>query len=267
MSSSEGRALAQLLAGLAGTRPIDARRIAIVVAHPDDETIGVGGQLPRLEGITIVHVTDGAPRDLGDARAQGFDTAEAYAAARRRELEAAMALAGVPATALLTLDIPDQGAAHVMPEIAARLAALFAERDIELVLTHAYEGGHPDHDAIAFAVHRAVGRSAVVEMALYHAGPEALIVQTFPMPATGDAPTTLVRPLAPAELARKRAMLAQFATQRRVLEAFTDPVERFRPAPAYDFGVLPNGGRLHYERLDWGFTGEDWRALVAAASA
>lgn len=148
MPSSEGRALARLLAGLAGTDRIDASRVAIVVAHPDDETIGVGGQLARLDGITIVHVTDGAPRDLGDARARGFASAEAYAAARRRELEAAMALAGVPATALLTLDVPDQGAAFVMPGIAARLATLFAEREIELVLTHAYEGGHPDHDAI-----------------------------------------------------------------------------------------------------------------------
>jgi hypothetical protein len=47
---------------------IDARQIAARAAHPDDETIGCGAQLPRLSGITIVTVTDGAARDLVDRR-------------------------------------------------------------------------------------------------------------------------------------------------------------------------------------------------------
>ncbi len=37
--------------------------IAIVAAHQDDETIGAGGCLPRFGEVTLVHVTDGAPRD------------------------------------------------------------------------------------------------------------------------------------------------------------------------------------------------------------
>src|SRR4029077_3455583 len=49
----------------------------------------------------------------------------------------------------------DQQAAFRLAELARRLAALFAERGIAVVLTHACEGGHPDHDAVAFAVHGA----------------------------------------------------------------------------------------------------------------
>jgi N-acetylglucosamine malate deacetylase 2 len=41
--------------------------VAVVVAHPDDETIGCGAILRRLPLVRLVHVTDGAPRDMIDA--------------------------------------------------------------------------------------------------------------------------------------------------------------------------------------------------------
>lgn len=41
-------------------------------AHPDDETVGMGATLYRLREAAIIHVTDGAPRDMRDARAQGL---------------------------------------------------------------------------------------------------------------------------------------------------------------------------------------------------
>ncbi|RAI45095.1 hypothetical protein CH341_05945, partial [Rhodoplanes roseus] len=40
---------------------IDAGRVGVIVAHPDDETLGCGGQLARLYGVQVAIVTDGAP--------------------------------------------------------------------------------------------------------------------------------------------------------------------------------------------------------------
>jgi LmbE family N-acetylglucosaminyl deacetylase len=269
-ASADGRAQAFLdLLAAPAADPIPADHMAIVVAHPDDETIGIGGQLSRLRGVTIVHATDGAPRNAAAAEAHGFGTPAAYAAARQEELRAALALAGLSRDALVNLGVADQEASLHLPDLARRLATFFAERRIDLVVTHAFEGGHPDHDAAAFAVHAAAGllakdgpAPAIVEMPLYHLSLTGWTVQRF-VAAVG--PPELEIRLDDEQRRRKQAMLDAHATQRQVLSMVAADVERFRPAPAYDFTVLPNEGRLLYDLHGWGMTGTRWQALAAAA--
>jgi LmbE family N-acetylglucosaminyl deacetylase len=248
---------------------IAARDTAVVIAHPDDETIGCGALLGRLGGVTVVLVTDGAPRNLADARAHGFAAAEDYAAARACELAAALDIAGVSSEQVVKLGVPDQEAAFRLAELARRLAAVFAESRTALVLTHAYEGGHPDHDATAFAVNAAAqilarnGQTiAVIEMPFYRLGPHGMLTQSF---AGEPSRLQVTVPLSATERSLKRRMIAAHETQRQTLAPFTVDVERFRPAPAYDFSALPNGGRLLYETHDWGMTGERWLKLAGAA--
>src|SRR5436309_800068 len=128
------------------------RRVLIVAAHPDDETIGAGGILPRLELAGIVHITNGSPRSLADARAAGYITGDDYAHARRGEMQRALALAKVSPDLARCLKVIDQEASLDMAYVSLRLADLLKELHPTAVLTHAYEGGHPDHDAAAFAV-------------------------------------------------------------------------------------------------------------------
>ena len=68
---------------------LDARAV-VVVAHPDDETVSLGGLLNRMTDLTLVHVTDGAPEDMSDARRLGFQDRVGYRQARASELTEAL---------------------------------------------------------------------------------------------------------------------------------------------------------------------------------
>ncbi len=227
----------------------------IVAAHPDDEIIGAGIWMARHEDhdlISIAHVTDGSPRNHPDR--------EQYAKIRRRELFAAVGLAGIRPDHCHELGFVDQEAYLHLPELVDRIKALVDELRPRLILTHPYEGGHPDHDAAAFAVAEVTG-GRHYEFTSYHCAESAFVTGEF-LPAIGSKQETIE--LEPAERELKRAMLDVFATQQDILKLFSTERERFRPARAYDFTKPPHPGELQYER--WGFaSGAEWRKRAAEA--
>ena len=247
---------------LASGEPIDPR-LALVVAHPDDETLWAGAALRRLRSLTLVLVTDGAPEDMGDAHRLGFATRSEYAAARATELENAVAALDARPR-LIRYDIADQGIAEHVAVVADRLARDCA--GAAAILTHPYEGGHPAHDSTALAVGIAARRIGVpvVEFACYARFGGTRVFARF----VADAARPVhVRALDAADRARIERALSAHVSQASVFGDWRPEIEQWRSAPAYDFSRPPPGEAVLYDEFGWTITGERWRAMVAPAVA
>ena len=131
-------------------------RLMAVLAHPDDESLGVGGTLAKYatEGVEVFLLT--ATRgDGGRYRGHRVDDArhpgpEALAAIRERELRAAAAVLGIHDVVLL--DYHDQQLDRADPRrVIADIAAHLRRVRPDVVVTFAPDGayGHPDHIAIS----------------------------------------------------------------------------------------------------------------------
>ena len=235
----------------------------IVAAHPDDETIGASTVLPRA--VSLVHVTDGAPRNMRDAHRYGFHAREEYADVRRQELREALEICGTWAS-VSCLGVVDQEATFNIEYVAGELAREIARVRPHAILTHPYEGGHPDHDAVAVAVQIASQDSEVPvwEFAAYHNRDGSICTNEFLPDVHGPVHTVELRGL---HKLQKRQMLECFRTQQETLQCFGLAHEKFRPAPQYDFTKPPHAGRLFYEMFDWGMTGDRFRQIASEALA
>jgi len=238
----------------------DFVRALLVAPHPDDEVLGAGIWLRRHRNreLHVVHLTDGSPLDMQDARAHNMASREEYAEVRRKEVHAALALIPIPARNCVQLPFVDKETYKSLVDVVEAVDEVICRVRPDLVLAPAYEGGHPDHDAAAFAVWMVSRRRsfASLEFPLYHAGQDGeMVVSKF----AGGGEAEQVLELSPEECQAKRAMLECFPSQAEFLSRFPIGSERFRPVPARDFTKPPHPAPLLYERWGWGISGEEWR--------
>lgn len=249
---------------------LPSQSVLIVVAHPDDEVIAAGALLARVPRVGVICVTDGAPRRGEYAREAGFSNWLDYANVRRREAETALALHGREIAPMLNLGIADQEAVFELVDTARYLVNQFRS-GFSHVITHAYEGGHPDHDATAFCVHAAcllIAKNgatppAIIEAPLYSAPDGTLVFSKFVPNADAGPPISLR--LSPAEKDIKRRMFDCHVTQKKVFAGFGLDEETFRLAPRYHFSVSPHSGDVGYNQFKWPVTGRIWRAHAMRA--
>jgi LmbE family N-acetylglucosaminyl deacetylase len=222
-----------------------------------------------MKHLTILQLTDGAPRDCDDGKRAGFSDRAAYARERERETRRAIAVLGIKRH-LLRYNVPDQESIFKVSDLIRRVED--ALRKARLVFTHPYEGGHPDHDTAALVVQLAstrLSQSADVppmrlEFGSYHHRDGQMVVGAFwPDPGSPEIKVTL-----DGETRRlKCRALAEYRTQSRVIDWFASDAERYRLAPLYEFSQPPPPGVAHYDLFGWPITAAHWRAHAALALA
>lgn len=244
------------------------KAVLLVCAHPDDETVGAGARLGWLDVLHLAYTTDGA---LAARRRDGFRKRAQVelAALRRKEMDAALSCGGAVVSTCTWIGFGDQETSHHLTLLTRRIHALITTVRPDIIVTHAYEGGHPDHDATAFAVayarkvmqHAGQTTPLHLEFTSYHAHKGEIRTGRF-LEESGDE---RVLALGAPERDRKTRMLECYTSQREMLRWFSVERECFRPAPDYNFTVPPHPGRLFYENFNWGVTGAHWRELAAEA--
>lgn len=243
--------------------------ILLLAAHPDDETIGASALLGRLKTVLPVFLTDGAPRDPAFRSSLVSGTRESYALIRAQEAARAMELVGITSGQIRFLGGVDQESIFEVPRLLESLFDLLQDVRPEFLVTHPYEGGHPDHDTAALLAHlsnflaeqRGLQSPELLEMTSYHAREGRRVGGDF---LPGGGPSTAIT-LTSLELATKAHMLNCYASQREVLSGLPLEPERLRVAPRYDFAQPPHNGNLWYECLKWPITGARWREAAAQA--
>jgi LmbE family N-acetylglucosaminyl deacetylase len=131
---------------------MDERRLLAIMAHPDDESMGVGGALARYAaegaGVYLITATRGQLGWFGDEAS--YPGPQILGAIREQELYAAARILGLREVHLL--DYMDGALDQAQPNrIIAQLVSHIRRIRPQVVLTFDPNGyyGHPDHIAIS----------------------------------------------------------------------------------------------------------------------
>ena len=224
-------------------------RVLLFAAHPDDETIACAGLLQRASACLVVFAVDGAPPHYGFEKS--FGSLAGYSDARFRE--ASRALSHIPRCSYRRLTrqngdfFIDQHLFLSLPEAFTSLLRIAREFQPDLIVSHALEGGHLDHDA-CHVLARGLARSChlpLLEFPLYwRSGEGRDVFQQFRKAHRDD----FALQLSAHELLLKRRMLAEYQTQKGLTSVFNAETERFRPVAGTDV-AKPSWSTYPFENL------------------
>lgn len=219
-------------------------RVLFVVASPGDEVAGAGVWISRRSrpgDVFILHITTGCTAPLRSEQAT----------VRRSEVHQALAMIRIPSRNCSYIPIESESAHHHFAEVVEAIEQSIADCCPSLLITHAYEGGHPDCDAASLATAAAIHQRfasmpKVLEFPLCHADCDGTMVGgEFLNDATWPA-SEIVLP-SPCELAMKKRVLGAYRFQREKWNALPEGPEVFRPLPPYDYTRSPHCWPVWYE--------------------
>ncbi len=225
-----------------------ARQILLLAPHPDDEIVGAGAAIGRARAaghrVFVAFLTTGVPDPslLWPWQRGGH---AARVARRCAEAEAAAALLGFEIA--WHRDIPTRTLKSHLGEMRRLVLETIERESIGMLWVPAYEGGHQDHDSANFLASTLAERVPVWEFAEYNNIGGKVRSQEFPCPSGKEVAIALDA----AEVAKKRAALALYPSERGNLAHIEAGRECFRPLAGYDYARAPHAGVLFYQRFQW----------------
>ncbi len=132
--------------------PSSTRRVLVIAAHPDDETIGLGATLvrQRKDGATIdvVFTTNGR----GWSWTAPNRVLRRIVDRRRGEAEQALGMARIFPDHIHCLGFPDRGLHRFLRPLGQEIHNIITWLKPDVIYTHGFEGGHIDHDVTSLVV-------------------------------------------------------------------------------------------------------------------
>ncbi len=221
----------------------------VLVAHPDDEVLGLSMPLSRFTDLTLVHATDGAAGGDRDVRA--------------RELDEALATLNVNVQRRVQLDLPDGALTANLALLINRLSQMWDNH--EVIVTHAYEGGHPDHDCCAVAVNTlrlSASDKPALAFPIYALGPDGVVKNRFV-----HEPANVVEiALTASEADKKGLALAEFVSQANVVNMFDLTCEAIGTAELFDPSIIRPASEVLFARGEQSISNA-WHDAVIASLA
>lgn len=209
-------------------------RDLVIVAHPDDEALGLSGHLVGSDA-HVLFVTDGTPDPRIDPTPyEHRPYSDEYRAMRRAEAQRSLAIAGISSYGFL--DLPCQEVSSHLDDLVFMIRDEIERIRPERVITHDYEGGNLDHDLVSIAVH-ATSSAPVWRFPLYHLEASG-IVHAKPVRVEAGIPIAVP--------AQRAAMIDAYASQAHETRWFTQVNEEWLlPTRLQDFTLrVP----IQYER-------------------
>lgn len=188
-------------------------RPILICAHPDDEVISSSKYISSSrDRIHIAYVTDGDADEEGGKKRKE----------RSQESRTALEYAGIEdRNQIHFLGFPESDTPNESRTILHRIKQLIERLDPDLILTHAYDGAHFDHDLVRFLINILISSESldipIAEFALYHDNNGHSNHNTF---ITPDSTRDIVFNLSAEDITRKERMLSAYRSQQKYLKYF-----------------------------------------------
>lgn len=230
---------------------LNAKNFLFLFAHPDDEVFIAGTMRQLLARGAELHA---AWLTSGDYFGKGQE--------RERELSEAMHILGLRDSRRHLVRLPDLGLVRELDHASDQVAKLLTQIRPQVVFADAFEGGHPDHDAVNFLAYEGCARTGIqaeiFEFPLYNGAGEPYYwwwqINRFPP----GGPATLYNRLNDDAIDCKYKMMRAYAGQwmymipARLVSSHSKLKglgEPYRRCPENrDHTLLPHPGTLNYER-------------------